>query len=191
MNVKKIAILGAFLTACSLPTMARDSVELIINGQINPITCSLQGGNRREITMVPKDISLFTSVNTEVDGGQTASITLRCPNTTAVDLSVADTFAIAGRTFDFLVGKDSNNNNQTEFARRIGVRLVFFNGSTEIPAVSRKNMGTTNRLFNSSGNDYVTLADRTVTIRPYYYQYGANITPGKVRAEATLTFTYP
>lgn len=190
MNVKKIAILGAFLTACSLPTMAQDRVELIINGQINPITCSLQGGNRREITMNPKDISLFTSVGTEVDGGQTASITLKCPNTTAVDLSVADTFA-GGRTFDFLVGKDSNNNNQTEFARRIGVRLVFFNGSAVIPAVSRKNMGTTNRLFASSGNDYVTLADRTVTIRPYYYQYGANITPGKVRAEATLTFTYP
>lgn len=190
MKLKKIAMLGTFLTACSLPIMAQDSVRLIINGQINPITCTLQGATDRTITMDPKDISLFTGEGSEVDGGQTADITLKCPNTTAVDLEVKDNLW-NGRPFDFLVGKDSNNNNQTEFARRIGVRLVFLNGSTEIPAVSRKNMGTTNRLFTSSGNDYVTLADRTVTIRPYYYQYGANITPGKVRAEATLTFTYP
>lgn len=191
MNVKKIAILGAFLTACSLPTMAQDSVELIINGQINPITCSLQGGNRREITMVPKDISSFTGVGTEVDGGQTANITLRCPNTTAVDLSVADTFAIAGRTFNFLVGRDSTNANQTTYARGVGVRLVFLDGTREISTVSRKNMNTTNRLFETSGTDYVTLADRVVTVRPYYYQYSSTVTPGKVRAEATLTFTYP
>lgn len=194
MNFKKSALFAFLFTACSLPVGAQDTVKLIINGEIRPITCSLStpaSGSTQTLTMQPQDISRFTGIGTEVDGQVSANntLTFSCPQTGIIRLTVQDNL-VSTTARKYLLDRYWNNNNNTTNAKGVGVTLHFYQGSTRITALDQ-NFGTARILSNQvNTTGYSTKENRTFTIKPHYYQHQANVTPGLIYAEAMLTFAY-
>lgn len=180
----KKATLLAFTLATLTANALADDVTFTINGRILPKTCTATTPNGTTINMVDKFVDDFGGqANREVDGTNTGSLRFSCPATTNIAMSVEDALEPAVTNRQYL------KSNGT--AQNVGVKLRFLRNNTEIADVNNKNLKSINRLYTGTGTNFTTNQNLDFVVKPYYYSITTAVTPGTVRAQAKLTFTYP
>lgn len=163
-----------------------NAVNFTILGEINHRTCTIGGGADKTVTMNTKTLSDFTT--NEVDGGVDESITLTCPSTTPIKVTVTDRVQTPTSARNYLVNKTGTCNNKT-CATGVGVKLKYQDSNgRDLPNTSNVNIGT-EMVWRAASTGAATSQSVTYKVRPSYLSLGTPTTGG-VEAQATLTFAY-
>lgn len=189
--MKKYALIPAFFAAFVAAASAQDNVRFNINGEIVARTCSVVGGADKTITMATQDIAVFAgaAVGKLVQGGGDDKATVSCPATTNVKISYRDLAGNAPAAANHL----KNTATGGTASANVGVQVWFQtdqNRQSSPQGGFTMNTNVTRDFRPASGNDYVTMGDVNIWVKPYYYVMATPVTPGLVRSQMALTISY-